>query len=96
MMMYSLYGGIEVSDTDAVDTCRRFPNQWTLSPWTRPDGRPDVFIPTDWEQMGLLARIDLARSTVVDRRTEIETVAQADEAIRNYLAGTKPPEQGAT
>jgi hypothetical protein len=53
----------------------------------------DVPIPPDWEQMGLLARIGLARTTVVDRRTEIETVAQADEAIRAYLAGTTPPEK---
>jgi hypothetical protein len=92
-MMYSRMGGIEVSDTDAVTACRKFPNEWTLEPWTRPDGRPDVLIPTNWGQIGISGIIDLARSTVIDRRTKIETVEQAVEAISSYLAGSTPPEK---
>jgi hypothetical protein len=91
MMIYSLYGGVEMAEVDALTNCHNFPQQWTRKPWIRPDGRPDVPIPPDWEQMGLLARIGLARTTVVDRGTEIETVAQADQAISTYLAGTQHP-----
>jgi hypothetical protein len=95
--MYSRLGGIEVPEIDAVTACHNFPREWTLKPWTRPDGRPDVLIPTDWQTMGVLARIDLARSTMIDGHgPEIDDVAKADEAISAYLAGTTPPEKDKT
>jgi hypothetical protein len=91
MMMYGRHGGVEVAEIDALTATRNFPLQWTLKPWIRPEGRPDVFIREDWYQMGLQDRIDLARSTVIGRGTEIDNAAAADEAIGRYLDGTKHP-----
>lgn len=93
-MMYGRNGGVEVADIDATTNARRFPNEWTLRPWLRPNGRPDVFIRTDWDQTSVAERIALARATVAGLGIEIETVAQADEAISQYLAGTTHPEAG--
>jgi hypothetical protein len=90
MMMYSRMGGIEVADTDALTTVRKFPQEWTLQPWIRPDGRPDVFIRSDWQQLGLGERVELARSTVIGRGLEIGP-AEADATINAYLAGTTHP-----
>lgn len=90
-MMYGRNGGVEVADIDATTNARKFPQEWTLQPWIRPDGRPDVFICPDWDQTSVAERIALARTTVDGRGLEIETIAQADEAIRHYLAGTEHP-----
>ena len=91
-LMYNRNGGVEVSDLDATTTCRRFPDEWTLEPWTRPDGRPEVSIPPDWDQkITGPALVELARTTMVGRGLEIETAAQAYEAISTYLAGTRHP-----
>jgi hypothetical protein len=90
MMMYGRNGGVEVSELDALTTVRKFPLEWTLQPWTRPDGRPDVFIRSDWQQMGLQERVELARSTVIGRGLEIGP-AEADATIGSYLAGTRHP-----
>jgi hypothetical protein len=90
--MYSRNGGVEVADLDAISTCRNFPLEWTLEPWMRPDGRPDVFIPFDWDQkIAGSALVDLARQTANGRGLEIETAAQAYAAISEYLAGTVHP-----
>jgi hypothetical protein len=89
--MYSRNGGIDVADIDAITNTRKFPLEWTLKPWTRPDGRPDVFIRPDWNELGVQQRIDLARSTMNGQGLEIETDAQAVETISGYLAGTRHP-----
>ena len=94
MMMYSRFGGVAVSDIDAISTCNKFPQEWTLKPWIRPDGRPDVFIQPDWmtDVVGT-ALIDLARSTFADfgRGVQIDNAAQASTAINEYLAATLHP-----
>jgi hypothetical protein len=90
MMMYSRMGGFNVATTDALTTVRKFPSEWTLEPWIRPEGRPDVFIRSDWQQMGLQERVELARSTVIGRGLEIGP-AEADETISSYLVGTRHP-----
>jgi hypothetical protein len=86
-------GCIAVAEVDAIANCNHYPNEWTLDRWTRPDNRPDVDVSTGWDQLPAPMRIDLARTTVPDegRGLEIETVAQADEVISSYLAGTKHP-----
>jgi hypothetical protein len=87
--MYSRFGGVEVADLDATTTCRRFPDEWTLEPWTRPDGRPEVSIPPDWDQkITGPALVELARTTVFRDGPVIETAAQAYAAISEYLAGS--------
>lgn len=93
MMMYSRNGGIDVGGVDAAATTRAHPNEWTLEPWIRPDGRPDVFIRPDWTKISVVERIALARSTIlnVPGRHLIETAEEADEAISQYLAGTRHP-----
>jgi hypothetical protein len=92
VMMYGRNGGIEVADIDAIANAHRFPQEWTLKAWIRPDGRPDVFIRTDWDQMSVVERVAIARSTVIEGRGgEITNAAQADQAISEFLAGTKHP-----
>jgi hypothetical protein len=97
MMMYNRNGGIDVADIDAIATCQRHPNEWTLKPWIRPDGRPDVFIRPDWaaDVVGT-ALLDLARTTFPDngRGIAIDNAAQAIDAINEYLAGTQHPTAG--
>jgi hypothetical protein len=90
MMMYGRNGGVDVPEIDALTTTRRFPLEWTLQPWTRPDGRPEVFIRDDWQLLGLAERVELARSTVIGRGLEIGA-AEADATISEYLAGTTHP-----
>jgi hypothetical protein len=89
--MFNRNGGVEVSEADAISTCNRYPAEWTLAPWTRPDGRPDVNIPDAWDQLPAAMRVELARITVNGRGLEIETAEQADAAISEYLAGTQHP-----
>jgi len=91
MKMYSRYGGIEVSDGDAIAACNAFPHDWTRTPWIRPDGRPDVFIRTDWQTIPVMFRIELARNTYADPDRSIDTAARADQVISEYLAGTRHP-----
>jgi hypothetical protein len=84
-------GCVAVSEGDAISTCNRYPAEWTLERWQRPDDRPDVNIPADWDQLPAGMRVDLARITVNGRGLEIETAEQADAAISTYLAGTQHP-----
>jgi hypothetical protein len=94
MMMYSRDGGIDVSDLDAISTCNRFPNEWTLTPWVRPDGRPDVSIPPDWEtRFNGAALVELARSTFPDYGAGLglDSPALATAEITDYLARTVHP-----
>jgi hypothetical protein len=94
MIVYCRNGGITMAETDGIAACHNYPGEYSLRPWTRPDGRPDVLIPYDWQQLGLLARIDLARSTYPDNGAGIEIdAAKADEVIADYLARTTPPEK---
>jgi hypothetical protein len=88
-------GCIAVADVDATTNCNRYPAEWTLERWQRPDSRPDVNIPDNWEQtIAGSALVDLARTTVNGRGFEIETAAQAYAAISAYLAGTQHPAAG--
>jgi hypothetical protein len=94
MKMYNRYGGVEVAEIDALTTTRKFPLEWTLKPWIRPDGRPDVYVQPDW--MAAItgpALIDLARTTFPDngRGVAIDNASQAFDAIAGYLNGTKHP-----
>ena len=94
MKMYNRYGGVEVADTDAIATCNKFPHEWTLKRWIRPDDRPDVFIAPDWmTTITGPALIDLARTTFPDngRGVAIDNASQAFDAIAGYLNGTKHP-----
>jgi hypothetical protein len=93
MMMYSRLGGIEVATTDAVSTTNKFPGEWSLRPWRRPDGRPDVLVSTDWMAMPGPALIRLAKTTLVGEGVGLEmNYAQAFDAISGYLAGTTHPD----
>jgi hypothetical protein len=93
MMMYSRNGGVDVSDLDAISTCNRLPNEWTRQPWVRPDGRPDVSIPPDWEtRFGGAALVELARSTFDNAAgLGIDSPALATAEITDYLARTVYP-----
>jgi hypothetical protein len=94
MMMYSQNGGIDVPEIDAVSTCQKFPLEWTRQPWIRPDGRPDVFIPPDWEtRFGGAALVELARSTFPDNGAGLglDSPALATAEITDYLARTVYP-----
>lgn len=89
--MYSRNGGQDVAHIDAMAACRNFPREWTLEPWKRPDGRPDVFIPPAWDTTIFgTALIDLARTTVREG-AKVDDVEQATIAISEYLAGTTHP-----
>jgi hypothetical protein len=94
MMMHSRNGGVDVSDLDAISTCNRFPLEWTRQPWVRPDGRPDVFIPPDWEtRFNGAALVELARSTFPDNAAGmgLSSPALATAEVADYLARTMPP-----
>jgi hypothetical protein len=94
MMMYSRNGGIDVSDLDAISTCHSHPSEWTRQPWIRPDGRPDIFIPPDWEtRFGGAALVELARSTFPDNGAGLglSSPALATAEIADYLARTVHP-----
>jgi hypothetical protein len=97
MLMYSRYGGINVSDLDAIATCQRHPAGWTLVPWIRPDGRPDVTVPPDWDtRLGGGELVALARSTFPDNgaHSGIADPAAASSAIIDYLERTTRPANG--
>jgi hypothetical protein len=94
MMMFCRNGGIDVPEIDAVSTCQKFPLEWTLTPWIRPDRRPDVSIPPDWEtRLNGAALVELARSTFPDNGAGLglDSPALATAAITDYLARTVYP-----
>jgi hypothetical protein len=91
--MCNRFGCIAVSELDAIANSNRYPAEWTLERWQRPDARPDIDVPPGWDQMSAPMRIDLAKTTVNDegRGLGIETAEQADEVISSYLAGSRHP-----
>jgi hypothetical protein len=89
LRMYNRFGWVEVSELDALETVGRLPNEWTLQPWQRPEGFPDVNIPSNWPGIAPRRSIDVARQ--IDSAPEIKNKWQADEVIRKYLAGTRHP-----
>jgi hypothetical protein len=92
--MYGRNGGVDVAESDAITTCNKFPHEWTLKPWIRPNGRPDVFIEPDWQQLPGPALIRLALTTFPNEgrgTASIDNGMQAFDAIAGYLAGTVHP-----
>jgi hypothetical protein len=103
MRIYNRNGWVDTSDEGgARETCERHSDEWSLHPWIRPDGAPNICIPDDWQAKSANVRIDLARQ-IRSGDLNGETAADlgiadpyiADEAIRNYIAGSKHPEAAA-
>jgi hypothetical protein len=100
MKIYNRLGWLDTSDEGgARETCERHPTEWTLKPWTRPGGAPDVNIRPDWQSQSAGVRIDYARQIKGGDLNGETAVALgvtdpgiADEIIRSYVGGTKHPE----
>lgn len=99
MRMYNQCGWVDVDDGAARETVQNHPSEWSLHPWTRPSGTPNVNIPDNWQSQSADRRIEFAR-LIKNGGTNGETPAAlgitdpsiADETIRNYIAGSKRPE----
>src|SRR5260370_27616551 len=99
MHIYNRQGWVDVDQGAARETCQRHPDEWTLRPWIRPSGMPQVNIPDDWQEKSAANRIDLARQIKGgDLNGEsagdlgVADPVIADETIRNYIAGSQHPE----
>jgi hypothetical protein len=98
MHMYSRLGWVDVDQGAARETCERHPDDWTLKPWIRPGGAPNMNIPHDWQFKSAANRIDLARQIRgFDQPGEtaaglgITHPVIADEIIRAYVGGSQHP-----
>jgi hypothetical protein len=98
MRMFNCNGWVDVDEGAARETCQRFPEQWSLHPWTRPGGTPNVNIPDNWQEKSAATRIDLARE-IKGGDLNGETAAAlgitdpgvADEILRAYVIGSQHP-----
>jgi hypothetical protein len=99
MKIYNRNGWLDTSDEGgARETCQNHPTEWTLHPWIRPGGAPNVNIPHNWPEQSADRRIDLARlikggdlNGETAMGLGITDRGIADEIIRGYLAGTTHP-----
>jgi hypothetical protein len=101
MRIYNRNGWVETSDeSGARETCERHAAEWTLRPWIRPSGAPNINVPDNWQEKSSDKRIDLARQ-IKGGDLNGETAAAlgitdpgiADEVIRNYIGGSKHPDE---
>lgn len=100
MRIYNQRGWVDTDDAGgARETCERHPADWTLRPWHRPGGAPNICIPDNWSEKSAAVRIDLARM-IKSGDLNGETPAAlgitdqniADEVIRAYIVGSTHPE----
>jgi hypothetical protein len=92
--MYNRLGWIDVAPVDAISAAAKFPGDWTLTPWIRPEGSVYINVPTGWKALIGPERIRLAKETGARIDPGMETaaqVAEADSIISKYLADTKHP-----
>jgi hypothetical protein len=100
MQIHNRNGWINTDDEGAArETCQRHPDEWSLLPWIRPSGTPNVNIPDNWSEKSAAVRIDLARQikggdqngeTAADLGIANQNIA--DETIRAYVIGSTHPE----
>jgi hypothetical protein len=90
MRIYNRNGWIETTDeSGARETCQRHPDEWTLRPWTRPFGHPEVNVPDDFE-IGTPTRQEELADAIIHKRTGEQR--SAIEIIRAYVTGSQHPE----
>ena len=93
--MFNRNGWVDVAPSDAIGATTRFPGDWTLKPWRRPEGTEYINVPDSWETLPFPDRLQLARETGARIDPGLETAAQVAEAnsiISKYLADTLHPD----
>jgi len=71
---------------DAVATVRRFPDQWSLDPWSdQPQDRGQfVHVPSDWRELDAMARRSVAAQ--IWRDMSDRDMAEVDAALAGRYA----------